>query len=221
MSFEERATEIASRSPLDYDIVLLADPSSIADRPDYASLEPVWRDMGARQYSSWEAFAYTLSEDVPDIIVVDQSVLESVDLTWTNATYREGIIYIGIDLGFDDMVTLTGDLCVDDINRGIERRFPHNVWIFFYSYSVPSADGKSAVPRSAELRDSVDPLATETCGLSDNSTPTFSESITLYQGFSFEPIYDGSDWLVRFTSKLMEVTYEYGMAPDQTKQRGN
>lgn len=200
---EERRLDIESRQPSDFRIAYLAAPGS--------SFEAVISSTFAvTPITTWEEFLslQEAEEGESQIVLLDKSALDFVDVAWTREAYRSRIILVGIDFTYDEMVEITGDQCVNRTNRNIV--FEHQFWIFEYSYTV-EMNGEPQLQVDDSLKQLLDESVLELCTRdTDERISERPESIFILQGFSFRPILDES-WVETLVALLMNYTYDYGI----------
>ncbi|MBK8139023.1 MAG: hypothetical protein IPK52_24930 [Chloroflexi bacterium] len=211
--------DIATRDPSEFNIVYFVSPDSLSD--DKHPLGPAALDvLDATIAYEWETFAQSDAPASVQIAIVDSSALGLVDVEWVHDAYTSGVIVVGFDMTYDEMVQLTGDQCSG--SRSDTADFGHHYWIFHFTYDVSLGD----VPQDAiasDLREAIHETALKTC-TNTSSKPdmlsTFRESVAITQGFYLVPVEDDA-WLNNFTSLLMFLTYQYGMVNPAIETVGN
>jgi len=83
----------------------------------------------------------------PDVVFVHGAAASEIDTTWTQAAYRNGVIFIGLSMPFEDMQRVTGDYCLKDPNPGYLKYNPEMFLYFDYRLEVEKEEYRSELDR--------------------------------------------------------------------------
>jgi hypothetical protein len=96
---------------------------------------------------SWESLEQTIAQAPLDVLIIDRSALDQVDLGWLQSAYRDGTIIIGISIEFEVISGAINDRCAE--NGAIDISKHYDEWFYYFAYwvRVDPADAKSIVDR--------------------------------------------------------------------------
>nr|MCU0475891.1 hypothetical protein [Anaerolineae bacterium] len=126
---------------------------------DYINSESIAEGLGAQVVWSWESFEALLAEQEPDAVLIHGGAVADIDLAWTQAAYRRGVLLVGLSMPFEEMQRITGDKCLEDPNPGYLALSPQMFLVFQYDLKVE---------HEAE-REAIDHVVLETCEAPDAS----------------------------------------------------
>lgn len=94
----------------DYNLLYLVDSSAVA--PDsFVSPQNLSKQGNFQIASNWNEVLRLNNEQLPQVLIIHKSAVNSVDHSWLQSAYRRGVIIVGINIPFTELAQMIGDRC--------------------------------------------------------------------------------------------------------------
>jgi len=114
--------EIEQFSFADINTVYLVDAAAIS-RGGGVSTDAFTEYLSARIVHSWESLEQSIAQAPLDVLIIDGSALDQVDLGWIQSAYRDGTTIIGISIEFEVISAAINDQCAENGGIDISKHF--------------------------------------------------------------------------------------------------
>jgi hypothetical protein len=139
---EELATLQAdhmSRSVFDYSIAYLIGEDAASNDPVLS--EAIIGEMtGAQVFYDYDAFL-AVNDQLPfEIVILHPSILDQLDQSWTAEAFRNGVIFMGLDVSIGQLASLFDIPCFWDTEQEIPENLQSVHWMNVLGYEITLED---------------------------------------------------------------------------------
>lgn len=125
--------EFLRRSVYDFRIAYLVAPDALPD-DHIVSGRMVTELTGAQVFGDWETFAAENEAEPFQILLIHDSMYEQIDVTVTQAVYRNRVIIFGMGMPIEHLVEITGNRCREEVKHAespVYRQYAYEMFITF------------------------------------------------------------------------------------------
>lgn len=145
------------------------------DQDSVISASNIADKTGAIVVNSWEEFS-DLNEDQPfQIVLLQNSILDEIDISWIQEAYRNGVIIVGINIEMARFAELTGDQCMG--KKYADTKFVDQDFFIYFTYAVQVTDTTAIdAVHQAELENCESPKSQKFTSITHGATSSWLES---------------------------------------------